>query len=148
MHNEHLMIVHTSLSPNRVSDQTNPATTSPAKNTSLLTSCIHLYSTPSISKVTKELCFLLLRLIFLLYLRLLQIQCKNQNQAQLLNNRPNLTKPNTQTLNNTMSDNNNSAQQPKQGGGLFGGISNAAGGLASGVGGIASGSFHISNLQQ
>jgi hypothetical protein len=38
-----------------------------------------------------------------------------------------------------MSDNNNTAQQPKQGGGLFGGIGNAAGGLASGVGGIASG---------
>ncbi|KAI4755823.1 hypothetical protein E4T52_02252 [Aureobasidium sp. EXF-3400] len=41
-----------------------------------------------------------------------------------------------------MSDNNNSAQQPKQGGGLFGGIGNAAGGLASGVGGIASGTVN------
>ncbi|KAG9996690.1 NAD(P)-binding protein, partial [Aureobasidium melanogenum] len=40
-----------------------------------------------------------------------------------------------------MSDNNNSAEQ-KQGGGLFGSLSNAAGGLASGVGGVASGTVN------
>ncbi|KAG9679274.1 NAD(P)-binding protein, partial [Aureobasidium melanogenum] len=40
-----------------------------------------------------------------------------------------------------MSENNNSAEQ-KQGGGLFGSLSNAAGGLASGVGGVASGTVN------
>lgn len=44
---------------------------------------------------------------------------------------------------------NNSSEQPKQGGGFFGGLSNAAGGLASGVGGVASGkSFYIPILHE
>ncbi|KAI5246851.1 hypothetical protein E4T47_08987 [Aureobasidium subglaciale] len=50
---------------------------------------------------------------------------------------------NSQTFGTKMSDNNNSsAQQPKQAGGFFGGLSNAAGGLASGVGGVASGTVN------
>ncbi|KAI5208746.1 hypothetical protein AUEXF2481DRAFT_518253 [Aureobasidium subglaciale EXF-2481] len=76
---------------------------------------------------------------------------EQKNAERTYNNQPvekEHTKLKSQTLNSQafdtkMSDNNNnSAQQPKQAGGFFGGLSNAAGGLASGVGGVASGTVN------